>query len=283
MVANNSISGLMNLGIQVDHASNSTILNNKITMSQDGQVAIYLSSSSNDVVAGNDISGALQGILIYDSSDNGTIYDNQVGASYSIMIEGSSLNRIYQNDFHDLSPLVGGPSDNGNNTWSLGTTGNYWSYYTPASLQGCTANPPSCFVGSATYSRTSISPNGKGLYSETTPFTIYQVPITKLKFVTFPITSEPAVVPGNVIVNQVVQMDSGHLPNMQENLTIVNSTLILGSEGQVSLGCQCANSTIEIENSKILDAGYGSFITASFPPSSLVIINSTLDGVFIQD
>ncbi len=66
-------------------------------------------------------------------------------------------------------------------------------------------NSPSCFVGSATYSRTSIPPNGTELYSEQTPFTIYQVPITKPQFVTFPITSEPAVVPGNVIVNQVVR------------------------------------------------------------------------------
>ncbi|MGA1974786.1 MAG: NosD domain-containing protein [Conexivisphaerales archaeon] len=285
VVANNSISTVAALGIQIDHTSNSTILNNNITMNQVGDVVLYLSSSNNDVVAGNDLSGALQGILIYDSSDNGTIYDNQVSASYSIAIEGSSLNRIYQNDFHDLSPPVGGPSDNGNNSWSLGKIGNYWSYYTPANLNSCAYNSPSCFVGSATYNRTSIPPNGTEFYSEQTPFTIYQVPITQPQFVTFPITSEPAVVPGNVIVNQVVQMNSGHLPSTQGNLTIVNSTLILGSEGQVSLGGP--NLTIDIENSEILDAGYGSGIglgvPETSPTSSLVIINSTLDGVSLQD
>jgi len=284
VVANNTISGDMTIGLQADHTSNSTFLNNDIRIDQSGQVGLYLSSSRNDELAGNTISGALQGILIYDTSNNNTVHDSEVGASYSIVIEGSSGNLIYGNNFHDLKPPAGGPVDNGNNVWNNGTVGNYWSYYMPANLGACRSNQPSCFVGSETYVRTVISPSGKELYSVQTPFVIQPVPMVHLTFVPFPQSSQSGSSIGNVIKNEVVEVDSGDLTGgLPGNLTIINSTLILGRTGTVNIVSPTDKATVLIKNSKILDAGYGSSLTENQPSQSLVITNSVLVGVYTQD
>src|SRR5271157_13752 len=274
IIAGNSLSGNYTQAIWLDHTADSSVLNNYVdsrpsTNQAISQTSILLTSSTNNTVSSNELSGTFWGIVLYESSDGNTISGNDVSAGImgsasatSIIVDDSSHNVIYGNDFHDFPS--GGPYDDGNNSWYLQDEGNYWSHYTGADEHGDG-------TGDSPYVRTAIPPNGSEPYSTLTAFSLVQAAIPTLSPAPLPIWGSPQVYQGSVIENQVLEFDYGSLPNM----TINNSTLILGLDGTVSLG----QGSLTVLGSKIIGVGYGWFITHS----SIVAVDSQLTGGYLQD
>jgi parallel beta-helix repeat protein len=266
IIAGNRLSGNLSQAIWLDHTANSSVLNNYVDsqLSTDpsmSQTSILLSSSTNNTLSDNELSGTFRGIIVYGSSDGNTISGNNVSAGTSIIVDGSSRNVIYGNDFHDFTS--GGPYDDGNNSWYLQDQGNYWSHYTGADEYGDG-------TGDSPYVRTAIPPNGSEPYSTQTAFPLVPAAIPTLSPAPLPIFGGGPR-PGSVIENQVLELDYGYLPS---NLTIINSTLILGLQGPVLL-----LGSITVLGSEIIGVGYG----WSIAHSSIVAVDSQLIGGSMQD
>ena len=131
--------------------------------------------------------------------------------------------------------------------------------------------------GDEPYVRTAIPPNGTELYSQPTAVRIVPAAVPRLKPVASPIGGP--VLALHLIEDQTLEIDHGGFTG---NLTIVNSTLLLGKEGQVPLGM----GSLTIENSKLIDMGYGyspGCDGGNHCDASLLIKNSTLDGAYLAD
>jgi parallel beta-helix repeat protein len=117
-------------GIALDGISNVTIKNMNITAF--GLVAIYLYSSSNNSIVGNNIANNGVGIWL-DSSSNNTVTGNDITANdeAGIVLDSSSSNAIYNNNFIN-NAVQASIITTANNTWDNGypSGGNYWSDYT---------------------------------------------------------------------------------------------------------------------------------------------------------
>lgn len=275
IVANNSISALTNVvsnGIYFDHTSNSSILNNNISSgwAPESQFAlVVLLVSKNNSIAGNTFWDAQFGIVLSGASDGNVITDNDILAYHSVTIQGASSNLIYLNNLHDLKGSSGGPYDNGKNSWNSGNEGNYWSQYT--------LNQSGMSEGDEPYVRTTIPPNGTEPYSQPTAVRIVPAAVPRMKLVASPIGGP--VLALHLIKNQTLEIDHGSFTG---NLTIVNSTLLLGKEGEVGLG----GGSLTIENSRLIDMGYGyspGCDGGNHCNASLLIKNSTLDGAYLAD
>jgi parallel beta-helix repeat protein len=277
IIARNRLTGNLSQAIWLDHTANSSVLDNYVDSRLCGnpavsQTSILLSSSTDNTVSGNELSGTFWGIVLYGSSDGNTISGNDVGAGVmgapsaaSMIVDGSSRNVIYGNDFHDF--MSGGPYDDGKNYWYLQGEGNYWSHYTGTDNYGDG-------TGDSPYVRTAIPPSGSEPYSTQTAFPLVQAPIRTLSLAPLPILNSSLVYQGSVIKNQVLEFDYGSLPN---NLTIINSTLILGLHGTV--GFRGMGGTLTVRGSKIIGVGYGWALTHY----SIDAVDSQLIGGMMQD
>ncbi|MCK4482429.1 right-handed parallel beta-helix repeat-containing protein, partial [Candidatus Bathyarchaeota archaeon] len=119
-------------GIYLDSSSNNSISGNNVTSNNDD--GIRLSSSSNNSITGNNVrANNWQGIRLIASSNN-SISGNNVTSNncYCIIIDGSSGNSIYHNNFIDNTKQV--HNYGSTNAWDDGypSGGNYWSDYTDA-------------------------------------------------------------------------------------------------------------------------------------------------------
>ena len=274
IVANNSISALTNfvdIGIYFDHTSNGSILNNNVSSGwAPGQFAlVVLLDSKDNSIAGNTLWDAQFGIVLSGASDGNVITDNDILADHSVTIQGASSNLIYLNNLYDLKGSAGGPYDNGKNAWNGGNEGNYWCQYT--------LNQSGMPEGDEPYVRTTIPPNGTELYSQPTAVRIVPAAVPRMKLVAPP-SGGPALAL-HLIKDQTIEIDDGGFAG---NLTIVNSTLLLGKEGEVVLG----TGSLTIENSKLVDMGYGYVPLCNGPnhcAASLFVKNSTLDGAMLAD
>ena len=276
IVANNSISVLtnfVNIGIYFDHTSNSSILNNNVSSgwAPGSQFAlVVLLVSKNDSIAGNTFWDAQFGIVLSGASDGNVITDNDILAYHSVTIQGASSNLIYLNNLHDLKGSSGGPYDDGKNAWNSGNEGNYWSQYT--------LNQSGMPEGDEPYVRTTIPPNGTEPYSQPTAVKIVPAAVPRMKLVAPPVGGPYLAL--HLIKDQTLEIDDGGFAG---NLTIVNSTLLLGKKGVVNLG----GDSLTIENSKLIDMGYGYQPGGCGGPNhcnaSLLIKNSTMDGAYLAD
>jgi len=134
IVANNTISETLNDAIHLHHASDNVILNNIISPESPGHRTglngiLVWSDSKNNIIQSNHILSASRGISLHYSADHNRIISNHIYSSeqQGIIVEGSSNNNIYANNFIDngMPPY----DDTGENTWDNGSIGNYWSDY----------------------------------------------------------------------------------------------------------------------------------------------------------
>lgn len=273
VVANNTISGRFgSTPLEFDHTSNSSILNNDVSVTRYGSFAelIFLTSNSNSVIA-NRFSGSIFGMVLSGASNHNLVTRNEVLADRSVTIQGSSSNLLFLNNFHDFAEPNGGPYDNGANAWFNGTNGNYWSHYTRSGINGTG-------VGDAPYTRKEIPPNGTEPISLTSPAPIVPATVPQLKPIPLPSTGSIQVV--HSIKNQIFQFVSGTITG---NLTITNSTLLLAKTGPVYIGSY--GGSLTIVNSRLIDMGYGYSLgcRSDCPTGALLIKNSTLTGAYLND
>jgi parallel beta-helix repeat protein len=270
IMANNTITGRVYTGICLGHTSNSSILNNNISLTRPGRLGtmVFVGSRNNSVI-GNTMSGSEFGMILTGSSDGNLITRNNVFTDHSISIMGSSSNLIFLNNLYDFKEPSGGPYDNGINFWYSGEDGNYWSHFTSRNAEGNG-------VGDEPYSRSIIPPNGTEPFSLLVPAEITSSPIPQMKPIPKPKVGSNFI-PLDVISNQVMEIGWGDFP---DNLTIINSTLFLGKEGLVRMG-----GSVSIINSRLINMGYGFSPWGSRRPraSSLLIKNSTIEGAFLDD
>jgi parallel beta-helix repeat protein len=116
-------------GIGIRPGKNNVIIKNmRIRSFEDG---IFIWSSSNTRIVGNDIRDNVNGITFKDSWNN-TIAENNIAANnwIGIMLESSSNNHIYHNSFNNprRQAVI---SLGGTSVWNDGypSGGNYWSNY----------------------------------------------------------------------------------------------------------------------------------------------------------
>jgi len=263
VMANNTITG--HGGILFSHTSNSSILNNNISLTRLLRLSslVFVGSRNNSVI-GNTMSGSEFGIILTGSSDGNLITQNNIFTNHSISFFGSSSNRIFLNNLYDFWEPFGGPYDNGMNFWYSGEDGNYWSHFTSRNAEGNG-------TGDEPYSRSVILPNGKEPSSLLTPVKITPYPIPQIKPIPRPKVGS-RLIESNVISNQVMEIGWGDFPN---NVTIVNSTLFLGKEGLVRIPY-----SVNIINSRLINMGYGFSLGCG---GSLTIKNSTIEGAFLDD
>jgi parallel beta-helix repeat protein len=119
-------------GIELYASRNATIVNMKITAYGRG---IWLASSSNNTISGNNITASKwDGIYLYSSSNN-SVSGNNITASNAtgIGLYSSSNNTIYRNNLNNTSQVY---SYNSTNVWDDGypSGGNYWSNYPDVDL-----------------------------------------------------------------------------------------------------------------------------------------------------
>jgi len=143
--------GTYSAGIYLDGVNHCNITENRIINNDGG--GMYLSHTSDSIIAGNNISNNCHGIFLDSSSDNlfdsniishsfngdgismdystsNTLMDNTIesNAHAGIGLWGSSYNLAYHNNLINNSD--NGCDDTGTNSWDNGTEGNYWSDYT---------------------------------------------------------------------------------------------------------------------------------------------------------
>jgi parallel beta-helix repeat protein len=113
-------------------SSNSSIFGNNIT---NGYYGIYLDSSSNSSISNNNIANNYYGIVLYFSSNYNSISGNNItnNNGYGILLSYSSNNMVYHNNFINnvVQASIWGESAN---VWDDGypSGGNYWNDYTSA-------------------------------------------------------------------------------------------------------------------------------------------------------
>jgi parallel beta-helix repeat protein len=276
VVAGNKVLGNSTEGMYCVQSENNSILNNVIQGNLQSNYGILLYSCQRNVFSSNTIAGASYGLFADGYSNGNRIANNSIGSLHSITIVASFNNTIFRNDFYDGTGAGGGPYDSGSNSWFLSNSGNYWSYYSGI-------NPNGSGFGDNPYVRESIPPNGTEPYSPVTRFPSVSAAVPVLAGIPPPILATSPATTLHIIRNQTLFLGSGYIAG---SLTVINSTLILGRNGTVSInsgGSTTAQSTVTIENSRILDAGYGSVMSVYSPQSNLTIINSTLQGVSMED
>ena len=269
VIANNTITGRAYSGISLSHTSNSSILNNNISLTRLGGLETMLGTvvfvgSRNNSVIGNTMSGSEFGMILTGSSDGNLITQNNILTDHSISITGSSSNRIFLNNLYDFREPFGGPYDNGMNFWYSGEDGNYWGHFTSRNAEGGG-------IGDESYTRRVVPPNGTEPCSLLTPIKIAPSPIPQIKPIPRPKVGSK-IIEWNIISNQVMEIGWGDFPN---NVTIVNSILFLGKEGLVRIGCP-----VSIINSTLINMGYGFSFGGG---GSFLIKNSTIEGAFLDD
>ncbi|MDG6983480.1 MAG: right-handed parallel beta-helix repeat-containing protein [Nitrososphaerota archaeon] len=277
VVANNTLSGVKE-GINLDHTGNTNIVDNVVTTdcfpggtcTDPEFFDLWLNHSSNNTIAGDSFSGTAYGGLLTSSSKLDILYDNAINASHSVTIIDSNLNQLFQNDFYDRQGNSGGPYDNGANSWHKENAGNYWSYF------GCNEG------GCGQYNRDVIPPSGQEPISLPEPVQLASYPISLPPLVPPPSLGSAPNQQSTTLEHQTVSLGAGCMPG---NVTIVDSTVVLGAEGPASIGGCGQQGPVLIANSRLIGVGYGFSIGAegigtSFP---LTIKNSTIDGAYMQD
>jgi parallel beta-helix repeat protein len=282
LVDANTITGNMNTGVYCTSTSGDAIVNNIITNSNASSYGILALGCLNNTIESNDVTGAPFGLFLAGGSDNNHVVNNTFAAEYpppfyepesSVTLDDSSGSDLAGNNFCDVSTQPVGPYDSGGNTWSLGARGNFWGYFSSGGAGSCpqTVTP---------YTRLAIPPDGVEPYSESTPFAVGTAPTPFVPEVPLPVQPNTAAFNGSVIKNQTLSIPSGYLPT---NLTVINSTLILGHNGTVMIGGNAGpDSHLIVENSRILNDGYGSGLGSS-NGTTILIENSTLQGVAMTD
>ncbi|MDE1853901.1 MAG: right-handed parallel beta-helix repeat-containing protein [Thaumarchaeota archaeon] len=263
VIADNTLSGTFSQeAIYLDHTDNASLIDNKVS-GTGTQISLFLFHSRNDQITGNSFSGAEYGLFVSGNSDGNLLTDNIVDASHSATIVDSKTNTIYGNNFYDASGPTGGPYDNGNNSWYSGQEGNYWAY-----------------SGGSEYSRTVIPPDGKEPFSLAQPVSISSHKIPVLNQLPIPpLSNSGPQSAATTIKDETVSVNSGCLCG---NVTIINSTVTLGKDGIVGID-RFRGGSITIENSKILDGGYGFILGAYNIAYPLVVKNSTIQGAYMED
>lgn len=247
---------------------NSYVLNNNITVVT-ATASIYLFSSMNGTVSGNLVANGAEGLWLKSRSDNNRITNNEIHAnstyskshpflvirSRSILLDSSSNNVIYGNNFYDGG---GGPYDSGrNNSWSYQGTGNYWNIH-----QGT--------------SPFRIPPNGIDNYPLTNPVQIKPVEVVTMTQPSAPPFKGPYtridVTQDMTIANQQITVEAGGIyVKNGGRLVISNSTLVLGTKASFGLDISQGGSLI-IDHSTII-GGSGIFVRTG---GNLTIVRSTL-------
>jgi len=128
VITGNNVTANSGEGIWLSYSSNNQVAGNDMTNNGEG---IGLSSSSNNCIAGNNVTNHSQGIRLYESSNNILVGNNLDRNADGMLIYSSSNNRFYHNNFiNNILQLfiLGGHSD----VWDDGypSGGNYWSDYT---------------------------------------------------------------------------------------------------------------------------------------------------------
>ncbi len=262
-------------GIWMRHSSSNKISGNTINALPDSENShssgiLLTNKCMNNVVGKNRISSFSRGIGIFYSSDGNTIAGNELSASklQNILIEASSGNTVYQNNFLDNDRP---PYDSGINQWFLNGQGNYWSDYDGLDSDGDG-------VGDEPYS---IEPSGTDDFPLINSVAIDTVEIKNPDPTIKPDKDQifSKIISGNdVIENQ--KLNLGFISISEgAKLTIRNTELITGgtdrfSDIQVNNGGE-----LIVENCKIvhLDNGYG-FQFRAWQGSNLLIKDSELNG-----
>lgn len=263
VIADNTLSGTFSQeAIYLDHTDYTSLIDNKVS-GTGTQISLFLFHSRNDQVIGNSFSGAEYGLFVSGNSDGNLLTDNMVNASHSATFVDSETNTIYGNSFYDASGPTGGPYDNGGNSWYSGQEGNYWAY-----------------SGGSEYSRTVIPPDGKEPFSLAQPVSIssHRVPVLN-QIPVPPLSNSGPQSAATTIKDETVSVNSGCLCG---NVTIINSTVTLGKDGMVGID-RFQQGSITIENSTLLDGGYGFILSAANGAYPLLIENSTLQGAYTED
>jgi parallel beta-helix repeat protein len=128
VIAGNNVTANNGEGIWLSYSSNNQVAGNDITNNGEG---IGLSSSSNNCIAGNNVTNHSQGIRLYESSNNILVGNNLNRNVDGMLIYSSSNNRFYHNNFISNILQLFILQSHGN-TWDDGYPfgGNYWSNYT---------------------------------------------------------------------------------------------------------------------------------------------------------
>jgi parallel beta-helix repeat protein len=113
-------------GIYLDSSSNNTVSGNNLTANN--VYGILLDSSSNDTLLDNNVTNNRDGIDLEYSSGN-TLSGNNVTVNndYGIWFYSSSNNLIFLNSFVNNTNQA--YTDGLPNIWNNGSVGNYWSDY----------------------------------------------------------------------------------------------------------------------------------------------------------
>jgi parallel beta-helix repeat protein len=238
--------------IYLDHSNRNHLLNNQISVPTLASSVFLLSSKDNEL-SGNQVSNGWTGLFLYYQADNNNISNNSIASElYSVIIDGSSENLIYQNNF---SRGIKGPYDNGDNQFDFEGRGNRWDNY-----QGKDSNGDG--IGDVPYS---LPPTGEDRHPLVNPVEIKSSLVPETKPVSF--AQGPQFMDVNninvtgekVIENQTVVMESGTIGvQSSSSLVIRNSILILGDKGPVDI-IAARGGSIHIERSiiKAAESGYG--------------------------
>lgn len=125
-IQNSGGSGKEDAGVTIFTADNNTIVNNIIKNNIAG-IAIYQSSSDNEVAGNEIVNNGKYGIFIFSSDfnkiQNNNIRDNEFG----FYGDSARSNSIFSNNFMNNKNQAF--DDSGMNSWDDGKSGNYWSDY----------------------------------------------------------------------------------------------------------------------------------------------------------
>ncbi|MDE1853446.1 MAG: right-handed parallel beta-helix repeat-containing protein [Thaumarchaeota archaeon] len=263
IIVDNTLSVQAGYAMALDHSSDVALIDNNV--SDIGQVGALLYDSSGDTLLGNSFSGAQYGLFMTSGSDHNLVQDNSFSGNHSVFVVDSGDNLLYGNNFYDsknhYKALPNGPFDNGNNSWYSGSQGNYWE------------------LGGLAYTRATIAPSGKESFSLPSSLPLVHHNVPNLVLVSIPPQPTSNQIAMSTIRDKTMSIPSGCLLG---NVTIIDSTITFGATGPVLLGCGNAAS-ITIENSRLVDGGFGFILGAGGPSSSLVVKNSTVDGAYMQD
>lgn len=126
VISENMIMSHGNYTIYMGYSSGNRIQSNNLTKNR---ICLFLYSSNNNTISGNDMADNYQAIHLLYSAGNAVflneIRGNQIGVSFS----SSSNNTIHHNNFIDNS--IHAEVENSTNIWDDGfpSGGNYWSDY----------------------------------------------------------------------------------------------------------------------------------------------------------
>lgn len=275
VVANNRITAGENpyaIAMLLDHAENTSLLNNEIT-AQNGK-AILLSGSSNNVLNGNNILAGLQGVFLFHHSDNNEISNNDVEGGRSIVAHDSAGNKIWGNNF------TGFPYDNtGQNQWDWNGRGNYWSLYRE---------------GATTFS---VPPAGEDHYPLSGPITVTPVDVPEMpppvelgpspgEWIDLTVTGQE-IIEGGTWFGKIKVLDGGSLTirdgklfdtdiemSDESTLTIERTTISATKWNWAIL--TAPDSTVIIRDSDLHGAGFGFGLGLSMDSGTVVIENCVI-------